>query len=109
MNRRVFVKSGALSFVTLGLAPSFLRRSVFAAELAKGAATYGNARGKALICLFQRGAADALNMIVPHGDPAYYRLRPAIAAPRPVTGNAQAATDHDGYDGTHHWPPPPNC
>ncbi len=101
MNRRVFVKSGALSFVTLGLAPSFLRRSVFAAELAKGAATYGNARGKVLICLFQRGAADALNMIVPHGDPAYYRMRPAIAVPRPVTGNAQAAIDLDGFYGLH--------
>src|SRR5688572_7316621 len=95
MNRRVFVKSGAMAFVTLGLAPSFLRRSVFASELAKGAATYGNARGKVLICLFQRGAADALNMIVPHGDPAYYALRPAIAVPRPVSGLAQSAIDLD--------------
>src|SRR5260370_37480282 len=101
MNRRVFVKSGALSFVTVGLAPSFLRRSVFAAELAKGAATYGNARGKVLICLFQRGAADALNMIVPHGDPAYYRMRPAIAVRRSVTGNAQAAIDLDGFYWLH--------
>jgi uncharacterized protein (DUF1501 family) len=101
MNRRVFVKSGALSFVTLGLAPSFLRRSAFASELARGAATFGNARGKVLICLFQRGAADALNMIVPHGDPAYYRMRPAIAVPRPVTGNAQAAIDLDGFYGLH--------
>src|SRR5438105_4365224 len=101
MNRRVFVKSGALSFVTLGLAPSFLRRSAFAAELARGAATYGNARGKVLICLFQRGAADALNMIVPHGDAAYYRMRPAIAIPRPVGGNAQAALDLDGFYGFH--------
>ena len=36
----------------------------------------GNARGKTLICLFQRGAADALNVVVPHGEAAYYRLRP---------------------------------
>src|ERR1051325_1216862 len=101
MNRRAFVKSGALSFVTLGLAPSFLRRSAFAAELVKGAATYGNARGKVLICLFQRGAADALNMIVPFGDPSYYRLRPGIAVPRPVSGTAQAALDLDGFFGLH--------
>ncbi|HET9424792.1 MAG TPA: DUF1501 domain-containing protein [Gemmatimonadaceae bacterium] len=101
MNRRVFMKSGAMAFVTLGLAPSFLRRSAFAAELAKGAATYGNARGKVLICLFQRGAADALNMIVPHGDPSYYRLRPAIAVPRPSAGVAQAALDLDGFYGLH--------
>jgi uncharacterized protein (DUF1501 family) len=101
MNRRVFVKSGAMSFVTLGLAPSFLQRSAFAAELAKGAAIHGNARGKVLICLFQRGAADALNMIVPHGDPAYYALRPNIAVPRPATGSAQAALDLDGFFGLH--------
>ena len=101
MNRRAFVRSGALSFVTLGLAPSFLRRSAFAAELVKGAATYGNARGKVLICLFQRGAADALNMIVPFGDPSYYRLRPAIAVPRPTNGVAQAALDLDGFFGLH--------
>jgi uncharacterized protein (DUF1501 family) len=101
MNRRVFVKSGAMAFVTMGLAPSFLRRSAFAAELAKGAATYGNARGKVLICLFQRGAADALNMVVPHGDPSYYALRPAIAVPRPVSGSARAAIDLDGFYGLH--------
>jgi uncharacterized protein (DUF1501 family) len=101
MNRRVFVKSGAMAFVTLGLAPSFLRRSAFGAELAKGAATYGNARGKVLICLFQRGAADALNMIVPHGDPAYYALRPNIAIPAPSSGSALAALDLDGFFGLH--------
>src|ERR1041385_611643 len=101
MNRRAFVRSGALSFVTLGLAPSFLRRSAFAADLISGAATHGNARGKVLICLFQRGAADALNMIVPFGDPSYYRLWPAIAVPRPVNGNAQAAIDLDGFFGLH--------
>jgi uncharacterized protein (DUF1501 family) len=101
MNRRVFMKSGAMAFVTMGLAPSFLRRSAFAAELAKGAATLSNSRGKVLICLFQRGAADALNMIVPHGDPAYYALRPNIAVPRPVSGAANAALDLDGFFGLH--------
>ncbi len=101
MNRRVFMKSGALSFVTLGLAPSFLRRSAYASELLRGAATYGNARGKVLICLFQRGAADALNMIVPHGEKAYYAMRPAIAIPRPTSGSAQAALDLDGFFGLH--------
>jgi uncharacterized protein (DUF1501 family) len=95
------MKSGAMAFVTMGLAPSFLRRSAFAAELAKGAATLSNSRGKVLICLFQRGAADALNMIVPHGDPAYYALRPNIAIPRPVSGLAQAAIDLDGFFGLH--------
>ena len=84
MDRRVFMKSGALSLVTMGLSPSFLRRTAFGADLMRGAAVNGNARGKTLICLFQRGAADALNVVVPHGDAAYYRARPGIAIPRPT-------------------------
>jgi uncharacterized protein (DUF1501 family) len=62
-------------------------------------------RGKILICLFQRGAADGLNVVVPHGDPAYYSVRPTIAVPRPgigATAAAQAAAiDLDGFFGLH--------
>ena len=101
MNRRVFMKSGAMALVTMGLSPSFLRRSVYGMELLRGASTYGNRRGKVLICLFQRGAADALNVVVPHGEAAYYRMRPSIAIPRPVSGAAQAAVDLDGFFGLH--------
>ncbi len=101
MNRRVFMKSGAMALVTMGLTPTFLRRGAFGAELLGGAATLGNARGKVLICLFQRGAADALNMVVPFGDAAYYQMRPTIAVPRPVSGRADAALDLDGYFGLH--------
>jgi uncharacterized protein (DUF1501 family) len=101
MNRRVFMKSGAMALVTMGLNPSFLRRSVYGMELLRGASTYGNHRGKILICLFQRGAADALNVVVPHGEAAYYRMRPSIAIPQPVSGAAQAAIDLDGFFGLH--------
>ena len=95
MHRRIFVKSGALALVTLGLSPGFLRRTAFAAELR------GAARGKILICLFQRGAADALNVLVPHGDPTYYALRPTIGIPRPSSRTAAAAIDLDGFYGLH--------
>ena len=78
MERRAFVKSGALALVTLGLSPSFLRRTAFAQELAHGAARLAG-KGKVLVCLFQRGAADALNVVVPFGDRSYYALRPNIA------------------------------
>jgi uncharacterized protein (DUF1501 family) len=101
MHRRVFMKSGAMALVTMGLTPTFLRRSIYASELRAGAASLGNARGKVLICLFQRGAADALNVVVPHGDAAYYRLRPSIAVPRPSSRAAQAALDLDGFFGLH--------
>ena len=97
MQRRAFVKSGALALVTMGLSPRFLRRTAFGMELP------GAARGRTLICLFQRGAADALNIVVPHGDASYYALRPRIAIPRPSArmGDGQAAIDLDGFFGLH--------
>ena len=102
MNRRVFMKSGAMALVTMGLSPSFLRRTAFGGELLRGAALGGNARGRTLICLFQRGAADALNVVVPHGEAAYYRLRPNIAIPRPtLAGRVAGAVDLDGFFGLH--------
>ena len=102
MDRRVFMKSGALALVTMGLSPSFLRRTAFGAELLKGAAAKGAARGKTLICLFQRGAADALNVVVPFGEPAYHRLRPSIGIPAPsLRAGAAGAVDLDGFFGLH--------
>lgn len=101
MNRRVFMKSGAMALATMGLNPSFLRRTVFAQDLLKGAALNGNARGRVLIVLFQRGAADALNVVVPFGEANYYRMRPTIAVPRPVSGAANTAIDLDGFFGLH--------
>jgi uncharacterized protein (DUF1501 family) len=99
MERRAFVKSGALALVTMGLSPSFLRRTAFGAELVAAP------KGKVLICLFQRGAADALNMIVPHGEKAYYSMRPSIAIPRPSGSSRSvspdAAIDLDGFFGLH--------
>src|SRR5690242_20196838 len=96
MQRRVFLKSGALALVTMGLSPSFLRRAVFAAELKRA-----TRKGKILICLFQRGAADALNILVPHGEQAYYALRPNIGIPRPRSGDPSSVIDLDGFFGLH--------
>jgi uncharacterized protein (DUF1501 family) len=102
MDRRVFMKSGALAMVTMGLSPSFLRRTAYGANLLDGAALKGASRGKTLICLFQRGAADALNVVVPHGEAAYYKLRPNIAIPRPtVNAGPAGAIDLDGFFGLH--------
>jgi len=95
MDRRVFVKSGALALVTMGLSPSFLRRVTFGMELPKAP------KGKVLICLFQRGAADALNIVVPHGERSYYAMRPSIAIPQPSRGVATSAIDLDGFFGLH--------
>ncbi len=94
MERRAFVKSGALALVTLGLSPSFLRRMAYGMDFTNVP------KGKTLVCLFQRGAADGLNVLVPHGEKAYYDMRPTIAVARPGTG-AASAIDLDGFFGLH--------
>ena len=84
-SRRVFLKNGACALVSLGLAPSFLARTAYAAT----------GRAKQLIAIFQRGAVDGLSMVVPHGEPDYYRARPTIAIPRPRA--TDGGLDLDGF------------
>jgi uncharacterized protein (DUF1501 family) len=88
-SRRVFLKGGAFALVSLGFAPSFLTRTAFAAGDAR--------RSKRLIAIFQRGAVDGLNVVVPFGEADYYRARPSIAIPRP--NSPDGAVDLDGFFG----------
>jgi uncharacterized protein (DUF1501 family) len=97
--RRFFMKQGGLALASVGLvgaAPSFLRRVVEA----QGLTAAPNGRRKTLISIFQRGAVDGLNMVVPHGERAYYELRPQIAIAQPGRG-AESAVDLDGFFGLH--------
>lgn len=59
-----------------------------------------NLTGNVLVCVFQRGAADGLNSVVPWRDADYYALRPRIAVPPPGDGDG-AAIDLDGFFGLH--------
>lgn len=54
----------------------------------------------ALVCVFLRGGADTLNLVVPHGDDRYYAARPSLAI-RPPGGSAEAAIRLDDYYGLH--------
>ena len=91
MTRRVFLKSSGISLVALGTVPSFLVRA--AAALPENR--------KVLVVLFQRGASDGLNIVVPYREKQYYALRPTIAIPRPQSGSAEAAIDLNGFFGFH--------
>jgi len=92
--RRIFLRNSALAMVGMGSAPLWLQRALYAADAP-------SPRKKILVAIFQRGAADGLNVVVPHGEKAYYDLRPTIAVPRPAAGSPDAALDLDGFFGLH--------
>ena len=97
MNRRFFLKSGGIALASVGMslsAPSFLERVALGHSLTGG-------KRKTLIAIFQRGAVDGLNMVVPFGESNYYSVRPGIAIPKPEANNAETAINLDGFFGLH--------
>jgi len=88
ITRRVFLRNGAFLAVGTAALPSFLARAAY------GAADAGR-RSKRLVVIFQRGAADGLNIVVPHGEAAYYTMRPTINIPQ------KSVLDLDGFFGLH--------
>jgi len=91
ISRRAFIKSGGLGFLALGLPPSFLVRAAEAQQVG---------RGKAMVVVFQRGAMDGLNAVIPFKDRAYYSLRQSIAIAEPASGESRAL-DLDGFYALH--------
>jgi uncharacterized protein (DUF1501 family) len=53
------------------------------------------APGRRLVVIFQRGAADGLNVVVPYREKNYYAMRPGIAIPD------NQVIDLDGFFGLH--------
>ncbi|MGI8556253.1 MAG: DUF1501 domain-containing protein [Pyrinomonadaceae bacterium] len=97
MDRRYFLKASGIGLASFGLmsaAPQFLHQFANAATL-----TDKNGKKKILITIFQRGAVDGLNVVVPHGESEYYNLRSSIAIPKP--NQTDGAVDLDGYFGLH--------
>jgi uncharacterized protein (DUF1501 family) len=92
-NRRIFLKGSALAMAGIGTAPAWLSRALYAADAP-------SPRKKVLVAVFQRGAADGLNVVVPFGEQAYYDLRPSLAIPKP-DGTADSAIDLNGFFGLH--------
>jgi uncharacterized protein (DUF1501 family) len=88
ITRRIFLRNSALAVVGTAAIPSFLTRAAYGS----GESLAGNKR---LVVIFQRGAADGLNIVVPHAEPAYYAMRPSINIPR------KSVIDLDGFFGLH--------
>ena len=89
LTRRSFLRASALTIGAVGAAPSWLLR----------AAAQGQPTPKILVAIFQRGAADGLNIVVPFFEPRYYQVRPGIAIPSP--GKPGGGLDLDGRFALH--------
>jgi len=81
------MRNSALAVIGTAAVPSFLTRAAFGAV--------EGARNKRLVVIFQRGAADGLNIVVPHAESQYYSMRPSINIPR------KSVLDLDGFFGLH--------
>jgi uncharacterized protein (DUF1501 family) len=89
VTRRGFMKGGALALIGTSSIPAFLSRSVLA-EMTTAAVNK-----KKLVVLFQRGAVDGLNVVVPYREKNYYAMRPSIAIKQ------NEVIDLDGFFGLH--------
>src|SRR5450756_1407906 len=89
IDRRMFLKSSGLALVAGGFLPNVFVR------MAEAGTPAGR---RVLVAIFQRGAVDGLNVVVPCGEKTYYDARPSIAVPRPGSGE-NAALDLDGFFG----------
>jgi uncharacterized protein (DUF1501 family) len=87
ISRRFFLHKGALAVAGTAAIPGFLVRSVLAETV--------GAPGQRLVVIFQRGAADGLNAVVPYREKNYYSMRPTIAIPQ------NQVVDLDGFFGLH--------
>src|SRR4051812_42246874 len=85
ITRRVFLRSAVAVAGIWALPPFFTRATC-------GTNSLGNKR---LVVMFQRGAADGLNIVIPHAESAYYAMRPSINIPK------KAVLDLDGFFGLH--------
>ena len=89
LTRRFFLHASAVAMAGVGMAPSWLVRAAAAA----------GTKRKILVAIFQRGAADGLNVVVPFFEKRYYELRPTIAVQPP--GQNNGAIDLDGRFALH--------
>jgi len=101
-SRRSFLTRGMASAAAITLGPQIMALPQWLPRVALADPHVGPA-GDTLVCIFLRGGADGLNMVVPHGDDEYYRRRPTLNIPRPDDNQAVDARvlDLDGFFGLH--------
>ena len=101
VSRRSFLATGMQAAAAMFAGPRLLALPEWLPRI-KLADPHIGPRGDTLVCVFLRGGADGLNMIVPYGDDTYYALRSLLAIPRPDALSISAKTvDLDGFFGLH--------
>lgn len=102
VSRRTFLGRGVQSAAALMLGNKLVALPTWMPRISLADPHVGPA-GDTLVCIFLRGGADGLNMVVPHGDEQYYAHRPLIGIPRPDDNRARdgRTLDLDGFFGLH--------
>ncbi len=90
MDRRQFLGRGA-GLAAVAMAPTWLPKVVFAES--------DSSSRDVIVSLFMRGGGDALTLVAPFGESAYYDLRPSLAVPPPDSSDPNRALDLDGFFG----------
>lgn len=70
---------------------SFTRRALLSQLVVAAAPAVADAGKHTLVCVFLRGGADTMNLVVPYADDAYYRVRPTIGIKAPENGSTDTA------------------
>jgi uncharacterized protein (DUF1501 family) len=90
--RRSFLRSVGVGSLALPTLPGWFPRLAFSSTPEAGR--------DVLVCVFLRGGADGLNVLVPVGDDGYFAARPTLRLPEP-SGAADATIDLDGFFALH--------
>jgi uncharacterized protein (DUF1501 family) len=89
LTRRIFLRGSAVVMAGIGAVPSWLAR----------AASGEGRKRKTLVVIFQRGAADGLNIVVPFSEKRYSELRPTLGiAPPSGQNNANGPFNGNAID-----------
>lgn len=92
LSRRQFIAAGGAAAAAVAAAPAWLPRIALARD-------HRGTQRDVIVSIYLRGAADALSLVPPHAEQAYYANRPTIAVPTPTSGLPGAAIDLDGFFG----------
>lgn len=90
LTRRFFLRGSAVVMAGSGVAPAWLAR----------AASAESKKRKILVVIFQRGAADGLNIVIPFSEKRYRDLRPnlGISAPSGQSNNNSGPPPNGAID-----------